>query len=190
MALTKAPVTSTFNGQSYIVVFDEVADYNTATLADILKNGIDVGQVFEGTTSWTGEEPTFEDQLDEQGDIIISAPKKGTYGFEFTMADFSSAKWETFLKAKTLTVGEITDGAISKVGSAVGVGAALPVLTRPIALVNDEGNRAILLPKGRVISGVAMNNTAFGIKASVKAQDCDTTNLGTCVLLDNIELTA
>lgn len=188
--MTKAPVTSVFNGQSYIVVLDEVADYNTATVAEILKNGFDVGQVFEGSTSWTGEEPSFEDKLDEQGDVIVSSPQKGTYGFDFTMADFSAEKWKTFLKAKTLTVGEIDNGVFESVGAAVGVGAALPVLTRPIALVNDEGNRAILFPKGRIISGLTMDDKTFGVKSSVKAQDCDTANLGTCVLLDDVTLPA
>ena len=90
--IAKATPTSTFNGQSYMIVFDEVTDYAASDIdaATITKHGFDVGQVFQGSTTWNGEDPSFEDVLDEHGDIIISNPTKGNYGFDFEMADFSS----------------------------------------------------------------------------------------------------
>ena len=50
--IAKATPTSTFNGQSYMIVFDEVTDYAASDIdvATITKHGFDVGQVFQGST--------------------------------------------------------------------------------------------------------------------------------------------
>lgn len=189
MALKKAPVTSLFNGQGYIIVFDEVEDYNTATLDDILKNGADVGQVFEGTTSWTGEEPSFEEKLDEQGDVIIGTAKKGTYGFEFLMADFSVEKFQTYMHARTVAFTGAAGNAISSNGgTAVAVGSEIPVITRPIGIVNEECDKVMLLPKARIVTGPSMEDKAFGLKSVVLGLDCDTAALGTFMLIDKIKV--
>ena len=155
MAITKATPTSEFNGQSYIIVFDEVADYSSATFGTITAAGFDVGQVYQGSTSWTGEDPSFEDELDEQGDIIVSNPTKGTYGFDFEMADFSSEKFATFLNGKTIS----TLGEGSSFGTGVSVtatGTELPIIERPIALVNDTAKKALFFPKVRILTGPTM----------------------------------
>ena len=188
MAITKATPTSEFNGQSYIIVFDEVADYSAATFGTITAAGFDVGQVYQGSTSWTGEDPSFEDELDEQGDIIVSNPTKGTYGFDFEMADFSSEKFATFLNGKTIsTLGE---------GSAFGTGVSvtatcteLPIIERPIALVNDTAKKALFFPKARILTGPTMENKLFVLEAQVKAQECDVDGkLGTFMLVDKATL--
>lgn len=188
MAITKATPTSVFNGQGYIIVFDEVADYSEATLGSITANGFDVGQVYQGSTSWTGEDASFEDELDEQGDIIISNPTKGTAGFDFEMADFSAEKFKTFLKGQEVT----TAGSGSALGtgvSAVATGDEIPVIDRPIALINDTSKRAIFFPKARILTGPSMENKLFVLKASVKAQDCNIAGkLGTMMLVDKIAL--
>lgn len=187
MALKKASPTSTFNGQSMIIVFDEVEDYTTATVGSITGDGFDVGQVFQGSTSWTGEDPSFENVLDEQGDVIVPNPTKGTYGFDFEMADFSSEKFKTFLKGKDIT----TLGTGSSFGAdatAVATTNEMPVITRPIAIVNDESNKAAFFPKARILTGPSMEDKLFVLKSTVMAQDCDTDNLGTFMLIDKVKL--
>ena len=188
MAITKATPTSEFNGQSYIIVFDEVADYSNATFGTITAAGFDVGQVYQGSTSWTGEDPSFEDELDEQGDIIVSNPTKGTYGFDFEMADFSSEKFATFLNGKTIS----TLGEGSAFGSGVSVtatGTELPIIERPIALVNDTAKKALFFPKARILTGPTMENKLFVLKAQVKAQECNVDGkLGTFMLVDKATL--
>lgn len=188
MAITKATPTSEFNGQSYIIVFDEVADYSAATFGTITAAGFDVGQVYQGSTSWTGEDPSFEDELDEQGDIIVSNPTKGTYGFDFEMADFSSEKFATFLNGKTIS----TLGEGSAFGTGVSVtatGAELPIIERPIALVNDTAKKALFFPKARILTGPTMENKLFVLKAQVKAQECNVDGkLGTFMLVDKATL--
>lgn len=188
MAITKATPTSEFNGQSYIIVFDEVADYSAATFGTITAAGFDVGQVYQGSTSWTGEDPSFEDELDEQGDIVVSNPTKGTYGFDFEMADFSSEKFATFLNGKTVS----TLGEGSAFGTGVSVtatGTELPIIERPIALVNDTAKKALFFPKARILTGPTMENKLFVLKAQVKAQECNVDGkLGTFMLVDKATL--
>ena len=188
MALKKATPTSTFNGQSCIIVFDEVEDYATATVADIIGNGFDVGQVFQGSTTWTGEDPSFDNVLGEQGDVIVPNPTKGTYGFDFEMADFSADKFKTFLKGRTITYTPSSSGVFTGGGTAIAAGSEMPVITRPIAIVNDEANKAAFFPKARIITGPSMEDKLLVLKSSVAAQDCDTDNLGTFMLLDKIAL--
>lgn len=187
--ITKATPTSTFNGQSMIIVFDEVSDYSTATVGSITGTGFDVGQVFQGSTSWTGEDPSFDNVLDEQGDVIVPNPTAGTYGFDFEMADFSADKFKTFLKGKSITT--LGSGsAFGETATAVATTEAMPVITRPIALVNDESNKAMFFPRARIITGPSMEDKLFVLKASVVAQDCNVEDkLGTFMLIDKVNLT-
>lgn len=185
--INKATPTSTFNGQSMIIVFDEVEDYATATVGTITGNGFDVGQVFQGSTSWTGEDPSFDNVLDEQGDVIVPNPTKGTYGFDFEMADFSSEKFKTFLKGKDITTLG-TGSAFGSDATAVATTNEMPVITRPIAIVNDESNKAAFFPKARILTGPSMEDKLFVLKSTVMAQDCDTDNLGTFMLIEKVKL--
>lgn len=186
--ITKATPTSEFNGQSYMIVFDEVADYDGKTVGDITKSGFDVGQVYQGSTTWNGEDPSFEDELDEQGDIIVSNPTKGTFGFDFEMADFSASKLKTFLKGVDITsLG--TGSAFGSTATAVATAKDMPVITRPIALVNDTAKKALFFPKARILTGPNMENKLFVLKSVVKAQDCNVEGkLGTMMLIDKIDL--
>lgn len=187
--ITKATPTSEFNGQSYMIVFDEVEDYANKTVGDITKQGFDVGQVYQGSTTWNGEDPSFEDELDEQGDIIVSNPTKGTFGFDFEMADFSSAKFKEFLKGADITsLG--TGSAFGANATATATTGEMPVITRPIALMNDTAKKALFIPKARILTGPNMENKLFVLKSIVKAQDCNVEGkLGTMMLIDKIELT-
>lgn len=187
--IKKATPTSEFNGQSYLIVFDEVADYAGKTVADITKAGFDVGQVFQGSTTWTGEDPSFDNVLDEQGDVIVPNPTKGTYGFDFEMADFSADKFKTFLKGTAITsLG--TGSAFGATATAVATTAEMPVITRPVAIVNDTANKAIFLPKARILTGPNMEDKLFVLKSTCMAQDCNVDGkLGTFMLIDKVALT-
>ena len=188
--IAKATPTSTFNGQSYMIVFDEVTDYAASNIdvATITTHGFDVGQVFQGSTAWNGEDPSFEDVLDEQGDIIISNPTKGTYGFDFEMADFSSEKFKSFLKGADISsLG--TGSAFGASATATATTEEMPIIERPIALVNDTSKKAVFFPKARILTGPAMEDKLFVLKAVCKAQECNVKGkLGTFMLIDKITL--
>lgn len=188
MALKKAVDTSVFNGQSCIIIFDEVTDYSTATFDKITENGFDVGQVFQGSTTWNGEEPSFEDKLDEKRNIIVSDPQSGTSGFDFEMADYSADKLTTFLKGRKITSAALTSSMFKGTPEIIAVGDQLPVITRPVALVNDAADRVIFFPKARIVTGTSMEDKLVVLKSIVKAQDCNTTNLGTVMLIDKAKL--
>lgn len=188
--ITKATPTSEFNGQSYLIVFDEVEDYTSTSISvgSITSTGFDVGQVFQGSTTWNGEDPSFDDVLDEQGDIIVSNPTKGNYGFDFEMADFSASKFKTFLKgADITTLG--TGSAFGTTATAVATTEYIPIIERPVAIVNDTAKKAIFLPKARILTGPAMEDKLFVLKAVCKAQDCNVEGkLGTFMLIDKVNL--
>ena len=64
MAITKIDAaTETFDGFARVIVFPDVdpADFTDATtLADVLKDGKDLGQIVEDSPSWDGDEADVE----------------------------------------------------------------------------------------------------------------------------------
>lgn len=174
-----------FIGQSDIVIFPEVSDYETATLASIMVNGQSLGQIDGDSTEWTGEEATMENRVDEQGDIISTTTSKGTLAWSADVASTSQAMMELFLKGKKVTVPETGKlGEISNVKSITKLGIDLPVMTRPIAIVNDEANRIILFPKAKIVGDPSISNKMLVIGLKVTAEYIDSNDLGTAVVID------
>lgn len=190
IGLSRPTVSEVFNGQSCIILFNEVTDYDTATVASIVGTGIDLGQILSGSTEWAGEDPSFDNVVDEQGDVIVPNPTAGTYGLNFLMADFSASKLKTFMHGReiTITKADMANTVFSEAESAIAVGDQLSVITRPIALVNDEANKAILFPKARILTGPGMEDKLLGLRASFMAQDCTTDNLGTMMYIPKFKL--
>lgn len=188
--ITKATPTSVFNGQSYLVIFDEVEDYSTATIDSILENGIDLGQIFEGSTTMNSDEASFEDQKDEQGDVIVSDPTAGTDGFDFEMADFSAAKLQLFMNGRKLThsPSQSSTNGITIKGDVVGWGDKIPVIERPIGIINDKADKILVYPKARILTSRNTENKLFVLKSTAKAQDCNTEHLNTVMYADKISV--
>lgn len=174
-----------FIGQSDIVIFPEVKDYENATLATILINGQSLGQIDGDSTEWTGEEASMENRVDEQGDIISTTTTKGTLAWAADVASTSQKMMELFLKGKKVeipeggTLGDLTDvTAITKLGI------DLPVMTRPIAIINDEANRIILFPKAKILGDPSIEDKMLVIGLQVTAEYLDVNDLGTAVVID------
>lgn len=175
-----------FIGQSDIVIFKEVEDYETATLASILVGGQSLGQIDGDSTEWTGEEATMENRVDEQGDIISTTTTKGTLSWAADVASTSQKMMETFLKGKVVEVpegGKLGD-AITDVKSITKLGIDLPVMTRPIAIINDEANRIILFPKAKILGDPSIEDKMLVIGLQVTAEYIDVNDLGTAVVID------
>jgi hypothetical protein len=64
----------------------------------------------------------------------------------------------------------IDETAINSV-SAVGWGDQLPVIERPIALVNDLDNQVLLFPKALIAASIVNNDRALHIRLAVNAQE-------------------
>lgn len=179
--ITKDSVTEVFNGQSDIAVFDAVASYGSTTaFKDIAKGGVSVGQVVADSTSWEGEEATFESILDEQGNTVASTAKKGTFAFACELANISTAKLTTFLKATSVTPATGATGISAT--SLVKLGTSMPVITRPIAIFNEENNKFIMFPKAKIVSSFKLDGKLWRIRIKAVAEMVDTSELGTVIL--------
>jgi hypothetical protein len=178
--IKNAKVTELFNGQSDIVIFDEVSDYNTATFATVTASGESLGQIVEDSTSWDGDEPSLDSIKDEQGDVIVINPTSGTYAFSCDIASTSTAIMKTFLKATDVT-GDVTSTTFTDIKELIKFGTELPVITRPIAVINDEANRVILFPKAKIIGNLNLDSKLWRVHISATAEYLDTATLGTCM---------
>lgn len=170
-----------FAGQGDLIMFDEVADYGTATLAT-LDNPKSLGQIVQDSTSWEGEDPEVTEVLDEQGNVITARTAAGTLGFSFDIASTSQEMIKTFLKGTNVTLPSTTDA--WKTGTAMKFGIEVPTIVRPIAIVNDLKNRTWLYPKAKITSSLAFADGLYRIHSSVIAEGLDTDALGTAMVID------
>lgn len=173
---------SLFAGQGDLILFDPITDYASATLAT-LANPKSLGQIVQDSTSWDGDDVSVDQIKDEQGDIITARVTAGTLAFSFELASTSQEMITKFLKGATVTPAAIAGftGTPTKI---TGFGVDLPVFTAPMAIVNDELNRAWLYPKAKVTSNLAYSDGLWRIKASVLAEFVDTASLKTGMIID------
>ena len=180
--IKRAGVTDLFKGQSDIILFDEVADYNTAKIST-LQGPKSLGQILGDSTEWNGDDPEVDNVLDEQGDVITSNVTAGTLGFTFSMADTSAETFAEFLKGSEIA-GEFTaDANWESVTKVVGFGYQLPTMTRPIMIVNAEANKALLLPKANITSNLTIEDKVMYVSVTVVAESVDTSFLKTGMLI-------
>ena len=173
---------SLFAGQGDLILFDPITDYASATLAT-LANPKSLGQIVQDSTSWDGDDVSVDQIKDEQGDIITARVTAGTLAFSFELASTSQEMITKFLKGSNVTPAAIAGftGTPTKI---TGFGVELPVFTAPMAIVNDELNRAWLYPKAKVTSNLAYSDGLWRIKASVLAEFVDTASLKTGMIID------
>jgi hypothetical protein len=174
-------VSEVFNGQSDIVLFDAPTDGYTAktSFADVTTLGMSLGQVVEDSTGWTGDEPSIDTIKDEQGDPIASSVTAGTYAFECEVADLSDEMAMAIMKATKVTA-EITSNSFTNISNVVKF-VELPVTTAPIAILNDEANKWIFLPKAKIVGNLTLDSKLWRIHLSATAEYIDTDTLGTCM---------
>lgn len=187
MAATKiarAGVTDLFNGQSDIVLFDEITDYDTQKASE-LAGAKSLGQIVQDSTEWNGEDPEVNNILDEQGDVITASVTAGTLGFTFQMADTSAETFKEFLKGSEIsdTISSAGTGAWESITKVIGFGYQLPTMTRPIMIVNDEMSKALLLPKAKIASNLTIEDGLLRVTVTVVAENVDTTYLKTGMLI-------
>ena len=173
---------SLFAGQGDLILFDPITDYASATLAT-LANPKSLGQIVQDSTSWDGDDVSVDQIKDEQGDIITARVTAGTLAFSFEIASTSQEMITKFLKGATVTPAAI-EGFTGTPTKITGFGVDLPVFTAPMAIVNDELNRAWLYPKAKVTSNLAYSDGLWRIKASVLAEFVDTASLKTGMIID------
>ena len=187
MAVTKADVSRLFMGQSDIIRFDKVDDYNTAKIST-LANPKSLGDIDQDSTSWTGDDPEIEPRRNEQGEAVTSRVTNGTQAYEFSIMSMDFNNVKTFLapgvvKAITATTGAAW-GATNGIKKVVGFGSTPSVMTRPIMLSNDEGDLSLLFPKAKIVSNLTLDDGMFLLHVSVTAEAIDTDDLDTAMLIE------
>ena len=170
-----------FVGQGDLIIFDPVSDYSAATLASFT-NPKSLGQIVQDSTSWEGEDVSTDQILDEQGNIITAKVAAGTLSFSFDIASTSANMMKKFMAAADITVGSPAYVAASS--TAVGFGVDLPVFTVPILVADQEKKRAWIYPKAKITSNLSLSDGLYRIHAVVLAEQVDTANLKTGILLE------
>lgn len=170
-----------FVGQGDLIIFDAISDYSAATLATFA-NPKSLGQIVQDSTSWEGEDVSTDQILDEQGNLITAKVTAGTLSFSFDIASTSANMMKKFMAAADITVGSPSYLAASS--TAVGFGVELPVFTVPILVADQEKKRAWVYPKAKITSNLSLSDGLYRIHAVVLAEQVDTANLKTGILLE------
>lgn len=170
-----------FAGQGDLVIFDEIADYAGATLSS-LTGPKSLGQIVQDSTTWEGEDISTDEILDEQGNLITAKVTAGTLSFSFDIASTSANMMKKFMAAADITVG--SPAYLAANSSAVGFGVDLPVFTVPILVADQEKKRAWIYPKAKITSNLSLSDGLYRIHAVVLAEQVDTANLKTGILLE------
>ena len=68
--------------------------------------------------------------------------------------------------------------------SATGFGVKIPVMTRPIAIINDELNRAWFYPKAKITANLAYTDGLYRVHAVVVAEQIDKPKIKTAMIID------
>lgn len=176
---------SLFVGQGDLIIFDEVTDYSAATLKT-LANPKSLGQVVEDSTNWTGDDVTVDEIRDEQGDLITATVGAGTLAFECDLASTSQTMIQTFLKGAAIAGASKMSSVFGNgTTTATGFGVELPVITRPIAWLNDEKKRLIIFPKAKITANLVNSDKLMRVHLNVLAEYIDTDNLKTGIVVDS-----
>ena len=176
-----------FSGQGDLIIFDEVADYSDASFDSLsdLTTPKSLGQIVQDSTTWEGEDVSTDEIKDEQGNTITAHVTAGTLGFSLDIASTSQLMVKTFLGGEDIAdpgtfLGLEGTGTLS----AKGFGVKLPVMTRPIAVINDELNRAWVYPKAKITANLAYSDGLYRIHAVVVAEQVDKLNIKTAMIVD------
>lgn len=176
-------VQSLFVGQGDLILFKAVENYATANLASLTEPK-SLGQIKEDSSSWTGDDVTINEIKDEQGDLITATVSAGTLSFEAEIASTSIEVIKTFMAGvglESVTISSVFGSAVN----AVGFGVDLPVITRPIAWLNDEKKRMLLFPKAKIAANFTNSDKLMTVKISVLAEFIDRPQLKTGMVFDS-----
>lgn len=184
MAINKLDtVGSFFVGQGDIIIFSKPANYASASLSS-LTNAQSLGDILLDSTNLTGEDPTLTPLRNEQGQTFYSTVEEGTFGFEFFVPSTSDDMLEAMMNAEVINDTFTGDNAFSASSTVVGVGHRSTVTERPIMIVNDTLNKALVVPRARIVTNLSMQERVIGIMVRVNADKIDTEDLKTIMFVE------
>jgi len=165
---------SFFKGYSTAIIFNALS--GTEVRPGDLAEPKWIGSIFQGSTSWTGEAPTMTPHRNEDGNSVYTFASGGSSGIQLDVMSTSDTIITTFLKGTAIATANMgapiyIDKPARDTVSAIGWGDQLPVIERPIALVNDLDNQVLLFPKALIAASIVNNDRALHIRLAVNAQE-------------------
>lgn len=184
MAITKIDtVGNFFVGQGDIIVFAKPSDYTTAKLST-LTGPESLGDIHLDSTNFTGDDPSLTPLKNEQGQTYYSTVEDGTFGFEFFVPSTSEDMLEAMMNAEVVSDTFTGTNGFSASSTVSGVMHKSTVSERPIMIVNDTKTRALVVPKGKIVTSLTMQDKVVGIMVRVSADKIDTANLKTVMFVN------
>lgn len=181
-AIGKYSLSKFFVGQGELLLGAVVADYTTADVSAF--DFTSLGDIKLDSTEWTGEDINTTNIQNEQGEIIASTSIAGTYSFDAVVMSTDQQRLIDLMKASNITVP--ADGVwFEETGAKItGLGVELPIIERPIALVNDLKNQSLVFSRAKIVTAFTREDKLFAMKISATAQKVDTDNLKTVMIIE------
>jgi hypothetical protein len=189
MAITKIDVsTITFGGFARVLMFPNV-DPETftekTTLAEVLAGGKDLGQLVEGSYSWTGDAASVETVNDTEGGVIRATPTAGTLGWECRVASTSSAM------AKAIAGGKITKATTAENGDVkidtskdiIGLDPTAMISNCPIGVLDDTHKKLMLFPNSTNTVSPTFEDSMLELTLGATASKIETDVLSTMMII-------
>jgi len=171
-----------FKGKGDIILFEAIT-LSSGTNLSGLRVAKSLGDIKLDSTTWTGEAPTETLVKNEQNEVVTSSTVAGTFGFEFTVLSTSTEMVKKLMNAGVITQTFAVGDTFAANSTVLGLGTDLPVVECPIAVVNETLNRAILYPKAKLTSSLAMDGGVTCIKCKVTAQNINIANKWKTVMI-------
>lgn len=172
-----------FSGVGALVVFDNITDANYATAkVSTFANGMDLGDLYQGSVAWTGTEPETTPLLNEKGDAVYSYSENGVNSFEGTLMKLNKAVTSKFFVGTAITDASLSASTFMTSADIIGIGDQVSTITAPCGWFNREKGIAILFPKARITATLVSQDGGVGVKLSFTAEKISTANLKTMMI--------
>lgn len=175
-----------FDGLSRVIFFPgfDLANLSdTTTLADILAEGKDLGQIVEGSPSWDGDDVEVNTLKNTEGGVIRSVTTPGTLAWSCRIPH--SKETALLAGAEEMTVTSLGDGFQLADGKNV-LGLNPGDLTKqcPIGVLNLTRNELALFPKGTASFALTIeDDDLWEYTVTATADEIDTANLKTMMFI-------
>ena len=161
-----------------LVVFDSLTDaaYETAKVSTFA-NAMKVRPLYNGTATWTGDEPEITQIKDEDGNVECSYAEGGTNSFEAVCIRLNKALTTKFLNGAVITDASLSSSTWLTSADIVGIDGNFYVSYMPVAVFDKQKKTAIFFPKCQVTASLVNQDNGVGLKLSFEAQQISTANL-------------
>lgn len=179
--------TRMFDGLSRVIFFPKATPdklSETTTLAEILAEGKDLGQIVEGSPSWDGDDVEVNTLKNTEGGVIRSVTTPGTLAWSCRIPH--SKETALLVGATPMTaVTSLGDGfTLAEDKQVIGVNPSDLIHQCAVGVLNLARNELALFPKGSVSFAMTIeDDDLWQYTVNATADEVDTTNLKTMMFI-------